>query len=360
MKRKYVALMLGLTLAFSSIAYAEEATEAVAVEAAGEMSEEEDALYGEITEIGEDSITVALGTMSVDEMQPAPGEGGAAEDTNAEADVSEETGAEVAEGDAEATDADTGAAEEADAEATDADASTAEEADAEVADAVTSAAEENADWAEAPEMDENDAPEGQHKGGRGMELELTGEEQTITITEDTLFYREAAMQTPEGELPETPAEEGAEMTDADTVSEEDSTVSDAAAVEDVAGEEAEVTADAEEGTNVEVTADAEEGSNVEVTAEEAGGELLVEISEKPEQQLEEISFEDLAEGDVLKITLDEDGNAETVTIVMTEPAEFGDAEMMAEMPEEEAGEAEIMTLEEVDTEEADVQTEAAE
>lgn len=358
MKRKYVALMLGLTLAFSSIAYAEEATEAVAVEAAGEMSEEEDALYGEITEIGEDSITVALGTMSVDEMQPAPGEGGAAEDTNAEADASEETGAEVAEGDAEATDADTSAAEEADAEAADADTSAAEEANAEATDADTSAAEENADW--APEMDENGAPEGQHKGGRGMELELTGEEQTITITEDTLFYREAAMQTPEGELPEAPAEEGAEMTDADTVSEEDGTVSEVAVVEDVAGEEAEVNADAEEGTNVEVTADAEEGTNAEVTAEDAGGELLVEISEKPEQQLEEISFEDLAEGDVLKITLDEDGNAETVTIVMTEPTGLGNAEMMAEMPEEVVDEAEIMTLEEVDTEEADVQTEAAE
>lgn len=274
MKRKYVALMLGLTLAFSSVAYAEEATEAVSMEVAGEMelSEEEDALYGEITAIGEDSITVALGTMSVDEMQPAPGEGGAAEDTNAEADTSEE----------------------ADAEATDAD---------------TSAAVENADLAEAPEMDANNAPEGQRKGGRGMELELTGEEQTITITEDTLFYREAAMQVPEGELPEAPAEEG---------------------------------------------------TNMEVTAEDADGELLVELSEKPEQQLEEIAFEDLAEGDVLKVVLDEDGNAETVTIVMTEPEGLGDAEMMAELPEEVADEAEIMTLEEVDTEEADVQTEAAE
>ncbi len=33
----------------------------------------------------------------------------------------------------------------------------------------------------------------------------------------------------------------------------------------------------------------------------------------------EIGVEDLVEGDVLRITLDEDGNAETVTVLMSDP-----------------------------------------
>lgn len=278
MKRKYVALMLGLTLAFSSIAYAEENTQAAAKEAAGEMelSEEEDALYGEITEIGEDSITVALGTMGVDE----------------EMNAQETEGADTEEDTAKAEDANT-------------------ETDAGAIDTGTSASEENADAVEeVPEMEENGAPEGQPmNGGRGMKLELTGEEQTITITEDTLFYQEFPMQDSEDEMSEELAEEGAEGTNSEISSQEDATVN-------------------------------EEADSVEATAEEAD-EVTVE--------LEEISFEDLAEGDVLKITLDEAGNAETVTVVMQEPEENGDEVTLEEVPAEEA---EVMTLEEVDTEAA--------
>lgn len=33
----------------------------------------------------------------------------------------------------------------------------------------------------------------------------------------------------------------------------------------------------------------------------------------------EIGVEDLVEGDVLRITLDEDGNVETVTVLMSDP-----------------------------------------
>lgn len=303
MKRKYVALMLGLTLALSSMAYAEETTEAVATEAAGEMelSEEEEALYGEITEIGEDSITIALGTLIVDEMQPAPDEEGveAAEDTNAE----------VAE---EAVDAEevTDAAVDADVEATD------------------------AEVAEEGVADENGVPADQSMNAvpGGITFELTGEEETIQITEDTLFYREAAKQNP-AEGPEEFAEGTAEEAEADAVAEES-----AAAEGD------------EEVTDAEVTPEdaSVEGTDMEVNAEENGDELPVEIFEKPEQQLEEITFEDLLEGDVLKITLDEEGNAETVTVIMTEPDEMSGEEVLAE---EMASEEDIMTLEEADTEE---------
>ena len=38
--------------------------------------------------------------------------------------------------------------------------------------------------------------------------------------------------------------------------------------------------------------------------------------EEPER--EEISFADLSEGDVLRVTLDEDGNAVSVTVLLTE------------------------------------------
>ena len=52
--------------------------------------------------------------------------------------------------------------------------------------------------------------------------------------------------------------------------------------------------------------------------ENSEAELLTDITEMQEPELEEISFEDLTEGDVLRITFDEEGNAETVTVILTE------------------------------------------
>ena len=74
MKRKYAAMVLGLTLALTSMnmAYAadkdtdtaqttEAAAEDESADAADETASQE--VYGEVTEVGEDSITINVGTL---------------------------------------------------------------------------------------------------------------------------------------------------------------------------------------------------------------------------------------------------------------------------------------------------------
>ena len=205
MKKKYLALMLGIALTFSSVsAIAAESADAAAAET-GEMmeliEEEEDALYGEITELGTDSITIAVGTLSVGEMLQEP-DGQQAED-------------------------DPGA----------------------------------------------------------VFLEITGEEETFSVTEDTLFFREVLNQAfaekPSGEF--------------------DGEAADAEAMDAAAADAADTETEDEAAEN-----------------ENSESELLTDITEMQEPELEEIRFEDLMEGDVIRITFDEDGNAETVTVILTE------------------------------------------
>ena len=52
--------------------------------------------------------------------------------------------------------------------------------------------------------------------------------------------------------------------------------------------------------------------------EENAEELITDLSGMEEPEREEISFADLSEGDVLRVTLDEDGNAVSVTVLLTE------------------------------------------
>lgn len=260
MKRKYVALMLGVTLAFSSMTvYAEEPAEAVAMETAGEMevTEEEDAFYGEITEIGEDSITIAWGTMIMDAQAEEPEEDAQAENVELNAEVQ------------------------------------------------TDDAQLQEDSNEEPVLVED--PE---QGEFGVSVfELTGEDEIVPITEDTVFYKEVVQPA----LSEQP--EGQE----EIYSEEDS---------------------AEEKT---------EDADGKTSMDENDGELMMDISEIQEIQLEEISFEDLLAGDIVRLVLDEEGNAETVTVIMTETEVTDEEGMLEETPAEEDL---VMTLEEVETEAA--------
>lgn len=245
MKKKYLALMLGIALTFSSVsAIAAESTDAASTEAAEitELNEkEEDALYGEITELGKDSITIAVGTLSVGEMLQEP-------DGQQAADDNQDNEAE----DGEAFD---------------------EAADSQEAGMDTP--EENAVPEDAQAEDDPGA----------VFLEITGEKETFSITEGTLFFREvlnqAFAENPSGEFDGETAD--TEAMDADTLDEADT--------------------EAEDET--------EENENSEA-------ELLTDITEMQEPELEEISFEDLTEGDVLRITFDEEGNAETVTVILTE------------------------------------------
>lgn len=96
MKRRYAAIVLGLTLTFTSASFAYAAAETAdsTAEKAEEAAQEE--VYGEVTETGDDSITVNTGTLK-EEAKPAEGEKAASETETADTDTAETEAADPAE-----------------------------------------------------------------------------------------------------------------------------------------------------------------------------------------------------------------------------------------------------------------------
>ena len=257
MKRKYAAMVLGLTLALTSMNVAYAATDTTsATEAAEDTTEDNmttdtstdetasDEVYGEVTEVGEDSITINVGTLK--ETQ-APGEGQEPKDEKADADAKDE---------------------KADDSKDDADAGDEKTAD---------------DKGEAPA--EGEAP---------SMLDLTGDSQTITVSDSTTYEKEAAPEKPE----ETPAA-GAKDEKAD-----DS--------KDGADAKAEKKDDSKDES-----ADAEDESTDSETADstDTTDDTKPEDAQAPEMKTESIAFSDIKVGDVIKVTLDADGNASVVVVM---------------------------------------------
>lgn len=235
MKRRYAAIVLGLTLTFTSasFAYAAADTAAETADSTAEKAEEaaQEEVYGEVTETGDDSITVNTGTLK-EEAKPAEGEKAASETENAEAEAA----------DTETAETDTTEAETADTESTEAEAADpAEAADTEKPEEILSM------------------------------LDLTGESQTIKVTEETTYEKQI--------VPEKPAEaeKAAEMEAADPAEAEAADTAEAEAVE--------------------------------------GAEAEKIQAEVPEMETESIALADIQVGDIVKITFDQDGNAATVVVL---------------------------------------------
>lgn len=238
MKRKYAAMMLGLVLTISSmnVAYATESTDSaesiienVAEDADSLDSAENETvdaeeeneiqeIYGEVKEISDDAVTISLAELKV----PAELE-------------------------------ETETAEEQDAAAVD---------DSEGEDEII-LNEELPEEAKAP-----------------LELKLTGEEQTIAITENTLFEKEVK-----------PDEE-----------------SDAV--------DAEVNVEADADTEIDNTAEAEQAEG-ETSDDEAEAEMIL-VEEVFEMEAESVDPAEIKAGDVVKVILDADGNAEKIVVLNAE------------------------------------------
>lgn len=243
MKRKYAAMMLGLVLTISSmnVAYATESTDSaesiienVAEDADSSDAEEEketQEIYGEVKEISDDAVTISLAESKV----PAELE---------ETENTENT-------------------EEQDAAAVD----ESESEDEIVLD------EELTEETKVP-----------------LELKLTGEEQTIAITENTLFEKEVK-----------PDEES-----------------------DAVDVEANVEADAD--TEIDNTAEAEQAEG-ETSEDEADTEMIL-VEKAFEMETEPVDPVEIKAGDVIKVVLDADGNAEKIVVLNAE----------IEKPEEEISE----------------------
>ena len=239
MKRKYVAVLMGIMVATTSVpamVYAEDSKteaaadaadttdESVEADASGESSDEsqENVVLGEVksVSVSDSEITIAVGTMK--EMGQ-PGDDG------------------------------------------------------------QNGGEPNSQGGEAPSDQDGEAPEkpeGDNQDGEAPSmLDLTGEEQTITVTADTVITKQAGGMQPGGDGQNSDAPEKPEGDDQSADS------SDGEAPEKPDG-------------------DAWDGGAPEENGQSAGAE--------------EISLSDIQEGDTVSVTLDEDGNAASITVMSME------------------------------------------
>ena len=136
------------------------------------------------------------------------------------------------------------------------------------------------------------APDGNGQGGEAPSmLDLTGEEQTITITADTVITKQAGGMQPGGDgqnggAPEKPEGDGQSSDSSDGASDS----------QDAAD-------DNQESENTD-SQDGEEPEKPDGNGQSA--------------EAEEISLSDIQEGDIVSITLDEDENAASITVMSME------------------------------------------
>ena len=228
MKRRYLAVLMGIMVATTSVpamVYAEDSKTETAADAANDESGEaaasdengdesqENVVLGEVKSVSDSEITIAVGTMKEMGQPGGDGQNGGAPD-------------------------------------------------------------ENGQGGEAPSM-----------------LDLTGEEQTITITADTVITKQAGGMQPGGDgqnggAPEKPEGDGQSSDSSDGASDS----------QDAAD-------DNQESENTD-SQDGEEPEKPDGNGQSA--------------EAEEISLSGIQEGDIVSITLDEDGNAASITVMSME------------------------------------------
>lgn len=278
MKYKHLAMIMGVMITATSVGstatvFAEE-SKTESTQDAGDTTEDtaeasdaktddskeetnENEILGEVKSVEDGKITIAVGTrkeMGQPGEQPQGGENGEAPE-KPEGDDSKADGAE--ETDSEAT------------EDTSEDKTTDAEENAETTDGENETSADNTDKDEVP--DGNGDGQGAPDGEAPSMLDLTGEEQEITVTDSTVITKQTmggGQGAPGGEALEKPDGESS-----------DSDNTDSEAPEKPEGE-------------------APDGQG----APDGAG------------QTEEITLDDIKEGDVVAITLDDDGNAATITV----------------------------------------------
>lgn len=298
MKRRYLAVLMGIMVATTSVpamVYAEDSKTETAADAANDESGEADAsdengdesqenvVLGEVKSVSDSEITIAVGTMKEMGQPGGDGQNGGAPDGNGQGGEAPEK----PEGDGQ------------DTEPSDDSKDTESADDGDSADASAGQSSENADGqdGEAPEKPEGDgqnggAPDGNGQGGEAPSmLNLTGEEQTITVTADTVITKQAGGMQPGGDgqnggAPEKPEGDGQSSDSSDGASDS----------QDAAD-------DNQESENTD-SQDGEEPEKPDGNGQSA--------------EAEEISLSDIQEGDIVSITLDEDGNAASITVMSME------------------------------------------
>lgn len=273
MKKKYLAAILGIMMATASVtACGAATTETItntaessdnkgtedttaesaestddsdsSADADKEDSDEEDVTYGEVKSVEDGKITIAVGT-----MKDMGGNGGAPEkpDENGSGDASADTS------DAESTESDSKDAESDKTDSKDGDST------------------DNGEAPEKPDGDNADGNGGAPGGDQGEApsmLDLTGDEMTVTVTDDTVITKESA-EGPGG-APGGNQGEAPEKSDGDN------------------------------------------GNNQAPGGDQGGA------PDGNNSQSETIELSDIQEGDIVAITTDDDGNALTIKVQSTD------------------------------------------
>lgn len=273
MKKKYLAAILGIMMATASVTACGAATTETttntaessdnkgtedttaesaestddsdsSADADKEGSDEEDVTYGKVKSVEDGKITIAVGT-----MKDMGGNGGAPEkpDENGSGDASADTS------DAESTESDSKDAESDKTDSKDGDST------------------DNGEAPEKPDGDNADGNGGAPGGDQGEApsmLDLTGDEMTVTVTDDTVITKESA-EGPGG-APGGNQGEAPEKSDGDN-------------------------------------------GNNQAPGGDQGGAL-----DGNNSQSETIELSDIQEGDIVAITTDDDGNALTIKVQSTD------------------------------------------
>lgn len=273
MKKKYLAAILGIMMATASVTACGAATTETttntaessdnkgtedttaesaestddsdsSADANKEDSDEEDVTYGEVKSVEDGKITIAVGT-----MKDMGGNGGAPEkpDENGSGDASADTS------DAESTESDSKDAESDKTDSKDGDST------------------DNGEAPEKPDGDNADGNGGAPGGDQGEApsmLDLTGDEMTVTVTDDTVITKESA-EGPGG-APGGNQGEAPEKSDGDN------------------------------------------GNNQAPGGDQGGA------PDGNNSQSETIELSDIQEGDIVAITTDDDGNALTIKVQSTD------------------------------------------
>lgn len=273
MKKKYLAAILGIMMATASVTACGAATTETttntaessdnkgtedttaesaestddsdsSADADKEDSDEEDVTYGEVKSVEDGKITIAVGT-----MKDMGGNGGAPEkpDENGSGDASADTS------DAESTESDSKDAKSDKTDSKDGDST------------------DNGEAPEKPDGDNADGNGGAPGGDQGEApsmLDLTGDEMTVTVTDDTVITKESA-EGPGG-APGGNQGEAPEKSDGDN------------------------------------------GNNQAPGGDQGGA------PDGNNSQSETIELSDIQEGDIVAITTDDDGNALTIKVQSTD------------------------------------------
>lgn len=356
MKRNYLAITMGMALGVSMLAgCGTQSSSTVSADA-----EAAETIYGEITSIDGESITLSVGTMK----EQSEGEGKAPDETSSDA---------------------TGASEETAETGTDASEDNAEEDTAdETAEAGTDASDETAQAETdaddtSKETDETSEAVGkadQREDGEGMSMiDLTGEELTIVTTDETVFTKDSmGGGAPGGEMPGGAAPNGAEGGSSETDStgegsngasadgETDAEKPDGSNAEAPGGEtppekpdgdnsetlsgetppekpdgdnseapggetppekpEGDTSETANDETSDETGADSDEESADSSAAEESAADSAADAAGNDDAadtaEAEEITLEDLSVGDIVAVSYDEDGDVVSVEVLFSE------------------------------------------